>query len=369
MTHISKCQFLPFAALILAVAVSSCSSADKKEAPSATVHNVFVTRPASQGPARTKDYAAVVQETRSIEAGFKTGGQIAQTYAKEGDYVRQGQLLARLDAADYDLAVRQLKVQYDQMANELKRKEKLHAAHNLSDNEFENAKSALAELGVRLDMNRNKLAYTNLYAPASGYVVKRSHEVGETVNAGTTVYELMDDSALEVIVDIPVSDFVSRENFESFTGRTSNAAGSAQMPLSMLSLTPKADNNQLYQLRLTVPSAQRKQITSGMNLTVTIRQKEGSDEHSQYTLPSRAIFSNDKGDASYVWVINPADSTISRRQVTTAQATPDAADRVTVTSGLDGRETVVRAGVRVLHQGEKVNILSQESQTNPGNLL
>lgn len=356
--------------------MSSCGGNGEGAEKAGTTHNVFVTVPEAQGVSLEKDYAAVVQEQRTIEAGFKTGGTIERVYAKEGDYVRQGQTLAELDAADYALGVRQLQVQYDQTLAKIKRLEKLHVAKNVSDNEYEEATSGLAQLKAQLDLQRNKLDYTKLVAPASGYIVKRNHERGESVQAGSAIFELMDDSALEVIVDIPVSEFLNRENFASFMGRTS-VKGHETIPLQMLSLTPKADNNQLYQLRLSVPAGERSHLTSGMNLTVTIQQKEGSKNPS-VSVPASAVFALESAQAQgkesngkpteAVWVVNLGDSTITARPVRT-DASIDGGDRIVITSGLEGTETVVRAGATTLQEGEKVTILPESSGTNPGNLL
>lgn len=349
---------------ILALTTGACSSSDDAaEQTTPVYHNVFVSQPQSQGASLSKDYAALVQENRTIAAGFKTGGQIERVYVKEGDHVKQGQILAELDNADFKLAVDELQVLYDQLSSQMKRKEKLHAAKNLSENEYEAALSQLEQTRVKLEKQRNQLAYTRLYAPASGVIVKRNHERGESVQAGTGVFELMDDGTLEVVVDIPVGEFVNRDNFASFTGYSSLKPDD-KFPLTLRSLTPKADNNQLYQLRLNVPGESRRKLTSGMNLTVTINQKEGAD-HPGFAVPARAVFGSD--GKSYVWAVQP-DSTLVRRQVATSgELLPG--DQVLIVSGLDGSERVVRAGVHSLTEGEKVAILPETSGTNPGNLL
>ena len=54
---------------------------------------------------RMKCYPGIVREAHTIGLGFKTAGQIERICVKEGDYVRRGQLLAELDAADFRLGV------------------------------------------------------------------------------------------------------------------------------------------------------------------------------------------------------------------------------------------------------------------------
>lgn len=68
---------------------------------------------------RMKCYPGIVREAHTIGLGFKTAGQIERICVKEGDYVRRGQLLAELDAADYRLGVEALQIQYDQLEEEV----------------------------------------------------------------------------------------------------------------------------------------------------------------------------------------------------------------------------------------------------------
>ncbi len=63
---------------------------------------------------------------RIHNAAFKTAGQIAQINVKEGEYVREGQLIASLDDADYKLGVEALQIQHDQVSDEVSRVRELY---------------------------------------------------------------------------------------------------------------------------------------------------------------------------------------------------------------------------------------------------
>ena len=119
----------------------------------------------------------------------------------------------------------------------------------MSDNDFEKATSGLRQLSLQLQLEENKLAYCTLKSPAAGIVTKVNFEPAEMVDAGTPVIELMDNSSLEAIVDLPVKLYSQRNSFSTFAGESSLNPGQL-FPLNMLSLTPIADNNQLYRLRL-----------------------------------------------------------------------------------------------------------------------
>lgn len=349
----------------LSVAVASlsllagCSGSDNSDAK-ATVHNVFTVNPEPIGSQGSTTLPAVVEEGRTIAVAFKTAGQIQHIYVKEGAVVREGQLLAVLDTVDYALGVSTLREKYSQLLSESERQARLHKSGNMSDNDFEKVMSGLRQLGLQLRIEENKLDYCRLKSPASGIVTKVNFENSEMVNSGTPVIELMDNSSLEAIVDLPVRHYVNRDNFYEFYGESPHAPG-RWFALRMLSLTPRADNSQLYRLRLAVPSSTG--VTPGMNINVRITSID--DAASGVRVPLSSVFERD--GKRYVWVVNPADSVITATEVATAGTGENGI--VEITSGITQADIVVRAGVHLLVDGEKVAILPEESETNPGNIL
>jgi RND family efflux transporter MFP subunit len=185
------------------------------------------------------------------------------------------------------------------------------------------------------------------------------------VDAGTPVVELMDNSSLEVNVDLPAEAYSKREDFIGYTITT---ADGEVCKSKLLSITPKADNNQLYSMRLSIPAEAKSKLTPGMNVQVIIERNSGSKveaETTSYSLPIRSVFyDNDRKPC--VWVIG-ADSTVTATPVTVGDLVGKS--NVTITSGLSGKETIVRAGVNSLQPGEKVKIIDESNQTNVGRLL
>lgn len=343
----------------LSAIIYGCSGS-KNDAGNSVIHNVFVTSPQPVRGDAARTYSAVAEEARSISVGFKTAGQIERIMVKEGDHVRRGQLLAVLDTVDYALGVSQLREQYSRQADELERQTKLHAAGNMSENDYLKAVSGLRQLRLQLELNENKLKYCRLTSSADGIITKVNYEQSEMVDAGNPVFELMDNSLLEVNVDLPVSEYRRREQFNGFTAIL---PGGATVPLTFLSLTPKADNNQLYRLKLTLPPSGSTALTPGMNLSVRIAASGSAS--GAVTVPARAVFDRDGRES--VWVFSPADSTITARAVVTSGTGADGT--LTVTEGLSDSDIIVRAGVRSLRQGEKVHVIEPASDTNVGAVL
>lgn len=344
--------------IVVAGVFASCGDAPQG---GSTVHSVMVTTPEAMEGTVVKSYSGIVREAHTINLGFKTPGQIERILVAEGDYVHKGQLLAELDDADYRLGVEALQIQYDQLKDEVGRTEQLYRQKSISANDYEKATAGLRQLGVQLQANKNKLNYTKLYAPTDGYIQAVNFSPAEMVDAGTALFTLLDVSRMEVVADIPVAEYQQRDRFTRYFCQVAGSEG--ELPMQLLSLTPKADGNQLYQLRLTFMGQPGKQLTAGMNVQVGIVMTDTVGA-TGFALPLCAVFWD--GDTSCVWVLG-ADSTLVKQQVMLDGN--DAQGRAVIREGLTGNEQIVRAGVNMLQQGEKVHVIERPSKTNVGGLL
>lgn len=326
------------------------------------MRSVESTRPATLSAYASKSFSGVVKEGKEISLGFKTPGQITKILVKEGDRVEEGQLLATLDDADYKLGVEAIEIQYDQLKKEVDRMKLLYENNSISGNDYDKATSGLAQVAVQLQSNRNKLDYTRLYAPASGYIQSVNFETAEMVDAGTPVFTLLDTRQMEVTVDIPASLHTQQNRINSITCR-SVLSPEKKMPMHLVSIAPKADGNQLYKMTLEFDKKPEQEITPGMNVEVELRLRHRTSSQA-YTLPLHCIFNHEGQNC--VWVINN-DSTVSRHVVSLDGT--DEEGRAIVVDGLSGDEQIVNAGVNALRDNEKVRIIEPVSPTNVGGLL
>lgn len=341
--------------LLLSCIVVSCG---RNEQHFNELKSVYVVKPTGGESGSIKHVNGVVEEQHNVSLGFKTPGQISRIYVREGDRVRAGQLLAELDDADYRLGVEALQIQYDQLSDEVARAKRLLDKRSMSVNDFEKASAGLRQLGVQLQVNKNKLAYTKLYAPSAGLVEKVNFSAAEMVDAGTAVINMLSAKGLEVECDIPASLYLERSRFGEIYCRAAHS-GSGPYQLKIVSIVPKADSNQLYRMVLAFVSPVGQAVTPGMNVEVSIPMIE--DGNAALSVPLSAVFRH--GNEDCVWVMR-RDSTVVMQKVT-IEGQPDGSD-VRVTSGLTGDESIVRAGVSMLHQGEKVKVIEKPSETNAG---
>lgn len=307
-------------------------------------------------------FTGIIRERADISLGFKTPGQIVHIAVDEGDFVHQGQLIASLDDADYRLGVEALQVQYDQLSNEVERLEQLYKSKSVSANDYEKAVAGLKQLGVQLQINKNKLDYTRLKAPVDGFVKEVHFDESEMVDAGTSVINLIDVNGIEVDVNVPAIVFRDKERLERVTCRVMGAKREPML-LKLLSLVPKADATQLYRMRLGFVGEPHKELTAGMNVQVELS-FSSANASQRYVLPLAAIFQGE-GGGCYVWTLD-SDSIVNKVEVQVKDINSNGFAEI---SGLIGDENVVRAGVHALQEGEKVKVINEPGETNVGGLL
>ena len=145
--------------IIAAGTLCACGGASHENS---ILRSVALTEPVLLENTHAINHSGIVREAHTISLGFKTAGQIERIHVREGDYVRQGQLLAELDDADYRLGVEALQIQYEQLKDEVERTKQLFDQKSVSANDYEKAAAGLKQLGVQLQVNKNKLDYTKL---------------------------------------------------------------------------------------------------------------------------------------------------------------------------------------------------------------
>ena len=155
----------------------------------------------------TLEYPGVVSATRSVELGFEVPGKIIELPITEGQEVTEGDLLARLDPADYEAA---------RDAAESNRRA-LSIAYNRAKKIFEQGAGSQAEVDktlrdiqvAREELKKAQKALddASLKAPFSGEIARKTADNFQNVQAKETILLLQDISSLEMDVTVPEQDF------------------------------------------------------------------------------------------------------------------------------------------------------------------
>lgn len=306
-------------------------------------------------------YSGQVLARHESRLAFQTGGRIVARLVDVGQQVRRGQALMRLDpeqqalqvlAADADADAARSRVAQNQA--DLQRAEQLLARRFASPAEVEQQRLALAQsesqLRAALAQQRiqvNQRGWTTLVADRDGVVSAIQAESGQVVSPGQPVLTLAGDGAREVLVSVPESrvDELKRARELSVTAW---ALPGKSWRGSLRELAPDTDSvSRTYAARIAI-EAPDASLRLGMTASVHARDVDGRPA---LRLPLTAIVDDDAGPS--VWVVDRSSGQVARLRVELGAVQQDA---VIVTGGLAGGETVVTAGVHMLHAGQRVRL-------------
>lgn len=327
-----------------------------------------------QAPAPTAQAVSVIQvQTRAFEtevslngearpvrdiqvAAPATGVRILQILVDEGDTVRQGQAMARLDTALSTAQTRaaQASVAEAESASvrargEYERAESIRDSGALSTEAIEQRRAAAIAADARLAASRAQLAEVNarlgggyVRAPASGLVIDRTAELGRSVD-GQVLFRIAVDNRLEVSAQVAESDVLAMQEGQSATFSLvdgSTIEGTLRrLPASIDSRTRTGEA--LFSL----PQGSR--VRAGMYL----RGRANLPPRDVIAVPQSSVL-YDSGQA-YVYVVDGTNH-VQRADIRLGGRD---GDWVEVVSGLDLNQRIVGSGAAFLQAGEEVRVL------------
>ena len=345
------------AALVLGMALTLAACGGKTdEAPAKPALTVTAATVALQPLSRTVEASGTVAAWELVPVGAETGGLTAvAVYADEGAYVRQGQVLVKLNDAvlasqlrQQDAAVASARAQLAQANASLARARELRAKGYLAQAALdariaeqqtaaanvEAAQAARAETATRRGQ-------TAVRAPVSGQIVSRSVVKGQIVPAGSELFKLVRDGRLELNAQIPEQQIAMvRPGMPvSVTGEGLVTTGTVRI------VTPQIDPQTRVGLaRISLAPG------SGLKPGMFARAAIQAGAQPALTVPQTAlVFRSDK---SGVYVLDRAGH-VRFKPVGTGTRM---ADRVEVLSGLAAGERVVVQGAGFLADGDLVRV-------------
>ncbi|MBM3444214.1 MAG: efflux RND transporter periplasmic adaptor subunit [Bacteroidetes bacterium] len=138
------------------------------------------------------------------------GGQVKSIFVKEGDAVKKGQLLMKLEDGIIQQSIKQVESQLSFARNIFSRQENLWKEGIGTEVQYLSAKNNVESLEKQLELVKEQLSTTSVYAQVTGVIEDVSIRVGETFMgspmAGITI---VNPTLLKAVVDVP-ENYVSR---------------------------------------------------------------------------------------------------------------------------------------------------------------
>lgn len=362
-----------FCLCALAALVTTLVACSKAEAPQEPLRSVKLLTVAGSDLNLGGEYAAEVRARVESRLGFRVGGKLVQRPAEPGQRVAAGQLLALVDAQDFQLAAQAAQAQVsaaqsqrDLAAAEFKRFEALKAQNFISGAELERreaslkaADAALSQAKAQAQAQGNQAGYARLTASHAGVITAVEAEVGQVVSAGQPVLRLAHDGPRDAVFAVSESAIMAIKMGQSMQATVLSTGQTVQG--TVREVAASADPvTRTYAVKLALAPG----VALPLGATLNVRAPGVSDAAvSAIKLPTSAL--REEGQGTAVWVLDEATMTVNSQVVQLGRVD---GNEVVVSSGLKPGQKVVSAGVHVLSPGQKVTIYSPDGKV-PASVL
>ncbi|HEX4895741.1 MAG TPA: efflux RND transporter periplasmic adaptor subunit [Solimonas sp.] len=333
--------------LALAVVLAACGQAKPEEKKEEAAI------PVEAEPVRSGPIDAAYRGTATLEAedeatvNAKTAGVIEQILAEEGQRVRAGQVLARLETERLRYELTRAEAAMSKAEQEHKRNESVFQRNIVSREAYERTKFDLEAARAAYDLARLALRESEIKAPFDGVVSQRHIKAGNQITVGSPAFRVTRMDRLQAHIYVPERDIHKLAPRQAATLAVDAWPGKGFRG-EILRVNPVVDA-QTGTVKVTVAMAgDQPELKPGMFGRVEILYDR---REKALLVPKDAVLTEDA--AQSVFVIT--DGRARRRAVKTGYS--DAAN-YEVLDGLKAGEQVVTTGQGNLKDDAKVEVVN-----------
>jgi RND family efflux transporter MFP subunit len=347
----------------LTTALAACQEEEEAEAPELRPVRSVVVAESTAG--ETVTLSGTVESQVQVDLAFRIGGRLAERLVGVGDTVTPGQVIARLDPADEENALRGAEAALSAAAAQLSeaqsnfdRQRQLFERDVISLAGLQRAEQTLASAQGAFDaaeaqagIASRRLADTVLQADAAGVVTAVGAEAGEVVTAGRRIVQLARDEGKDAVFDVPAAVAAAAPP-DPEVAVTLGLNPAVMAAGRIREVAPRAD-----------PTTGTIRVRVGlidppedMRLGSTVNGRVHFGSAGGIEVPASALTASDGAPA--VWVVDPASNTVALRPVVVTRFAPAT---VGIESGVEVGERIVTAGVQTLRPGQEVRLLGDGS--------
>jgi RND family efflux transporter MFP subunit len=326
------------------------------------------------GAASILDASGYVVARREAAVASKITGKMVELNIEEGDRVKAGQVIARLDDTNIRAALNEARAQLEfskaglnetqvNLANaqrDYERQQSLVKGHYVSQSALDNSRTAMDALTAQLatqhrnievaqrnvEVAERNLDDTIVRAPFDGVVIAKSAQIGEIVSplsAGggftrTGIGTIVDMDSLEVEVDVNEA-YINRVQSKQPVDSVLNAYPDWRIPSHVIAIIPTADRSKAtVKVRIAL-EVKDPRIVPDMGVRVSFLEDRKPEAANQppgrgVLVPTKAL--RKEGDQNVVFVLS--DQKAQRRTVTLGGTAGDSRE---VTAGVSAGESVI----------------------------
>ena len=355
---------LAVVSMLLSLLLGACGQDD-------VVERTEVARPVKMitiglaGGDETLEIPGSIHAAQSADLGFEVAGRMSERLVEEGQIVTAGQVVARIDARDYEVRRDRARASRDTAKADYDRYSKAFAANAVTEQQVTRSKGQYEVKQADLEVAQKALDDTQLRAPFGGRIAKRLVDDFANVNAKEAVMILQDESSLELRVDVSERDWVqgdsslTRDQVTKLINPRVRVASldERQFPAYLKELSNSADPvTRTYQVTFGFARTPDANVSPGMTGSVIVdRYRRNIAGTAGLAIPSDIVVADADGNP-FVWVVDATTMRVSKRPVELGELSGGNAN---VLNGLSSGDRVIASGVNSVPE----NMLVRDLET------
>ncbi|NPT55846.1 efflux RND transporter periplasmic adaptor subunit [Paraburkholderia elongata] len=345
--------------IVLAVALAACRDGSAPAAQSAPLPQVSVTRPMPREVREQLDLSGTVAPSATVTLVARVQGVLKAIGFTDGAYVKQGQVLFRIEPDTYRAQLTYDQAALDNANQELVRQKQLTSDNATSESTLQKAQTTRDQALAKRDMSRINLGYTEIRAPFAGRIGARAFDVGNLVGASDSTKLATLDRIQPVYVNFTLNERdANRIGLFTQPPRTVRvnvlgaAAGKGEDAALEFVDTRVDPDSGAVKLRADIAN-QDAHLIPGMSVEVHI---PAGAPQKVLLVPDTALLREQAGAS--VLIVNSA-GVIEKRAVITGGLY---GSQRAITSGLNANDQVVTGGALAVAPGAKVQVVAAAAQ-------
>ena len=287
-----------------------------------------------------------IEAWTELELMAKVGGSVTEVLVEEGQEVKKGDVLARIDDNDYTIAVRRAEAAYKLARADYQRDKAIFSKGVIPEAQLDAKETAMLTAKADLDNARLLLSRCTIEAPTDGVVRRLDAKVGLLLAVGDPIGELLRIDKVKAVIGIPESDVAEVRRLEEI-GVTLPALDNRVIIGKIHFLSPSPDTAaRLYKLEIELDNPSRA-ILPGMFVRADIIKKTIDEA---IAVPFYSVIS--RNDEQFVFVEEKGEARKKAVELGVMEKW-----MVEVTSGLRPGERLVIEGHRSIEDGQKIEVV------------
>ena len=146
---------------------------------------------------------ATLEAEQEATVVSKVRGIVQEIYVEEGEQVKAGQVIAKIEDDQYRIEAARAKATLDRLKNDFDRNKELYEKNLIAAEAYQNSQYEYESQKAAYELAQLNLEHTSIKSPIGGVISERFVKVGNMIGTDQQVYRVTDFTPLQAILHIP----------------------------------------------------------------------------------------------------------------------------------------------------------------------